>query len=128
MQLPRLQCFNELGTIFRAYILCVCVCVCVCMCVCVHVCVCVCMCVSSLVSGNTSLPCLNGLSSRLASLATPPSLTRHVWADHTLPVTGLHCGRGGMQCRVFTCSLDQTCKVRRNCLSSVACIISQKYI
>ena len=39
------------------------------------------------------------------------SLTRHVWSDHSLPVTDIHCGSGGLRCRVATASLDQTCKV-----------------
>lgn len=36
---------------------------------------------------------------------------RHVWSQHTLPVTDLHCGFGGPMARVATASLDQTIKV-----------------
>lgn len=36
---------------------------------------------------------------------------RHVWSQHTLPVTDLHCGFGGPMARVATASLDQTVKV-----------------
>jgi pre-rRNA-processing protein IPI3 len=38
-------------------------------------------------------------------------LTRHVWNHHTQVVTGVHCGRGGVNCRVVTVSLDGTCKM-----------------
>lgn len=52
----------------------------------------------------------------VSSVSTPtgshPSLTRHVWSDHSLSVTDIHCGSGGLRCRVATASLDQTCKVR----------------
>lgn len=40
------------------------------------------------------------------------SVTQHVWSDHTLPVTDVYCGIGGLRARVATVSLDQTCKVR----------------
>lgn len=36
---------------------------------------------------------------------------RHVWSQHTLPITDLHCGFGGPLARVATASLDQTVKV-----------------
>lgn len=36
---------------------------------------------------------------------------RHVWSQHTLPITDLHCGFGGPMARVATASLDQTAKV-----------------
>ncbi|EDL89363.1 rCG29171, isoform CRA_b, partial [Rattus norvegicus] len=36
---------------------------------------------------------------------------RHVWSQHTLPITDLHCGFGGPMARVATASLDQTMKV-----------------
>ncbi|XP_075399997.1 WD repeat-containing protein 18 isoform X2 [Tenrec ecaudatus] len=36
---------------------------------------------------------------------------RHVWSQHTLPITDLHCGLGGAQARVATASLDQTVKL-----------------
>lgn len=36
---------------------------------------------------------------------------RHVWSQHTLPITDLHCGFGGPMARVATASLDQTVKV-----------------
>ena len=52
----------------------------------------------------------------VTSVSTPagshPSLTRHVWSDHSLSVMDIHCGSGGLRCRVATASLDQTCKVR----------------
>jgi pre-rRNA-processing protein IPI3 len=35
----------------------------------------------------------------------------HTWAEHTLPVTGVHCGYGGLQARVLTVSKDCSCKV-----------------
>ncbi|CAG0912810.1 unnamed protein product [Notodromas monacha] len=35
----------------------------------------------------------------------------HVWADHALPVTCVAVGKGGSSARVFTASLDQSCKV-----------------
>lgn len=40
-----------------------------------------------------------------------PSVVRHIWSDHSLPVTDIWCGFGGLQCRVATVSMDQTCKV-----------------
>uniref|UniRef100_A0A8C9UKY8 WD repeat-containing protein 18 n=1 Tax=Spermophilus dauricus TaxID=99837 RepID=A0A8C9UKY8_SPEDA len=36
---------------------------------------------------------------------------RHVWSQHTLPITDLHCGFGGPLARVATASLDQTGKL-----------------
>nr|XP_008123075.1 PREDICTED: WD repeat-containing protein 18 [Anolis carolinensis] len=36
---------------------------------------------------------------------------RHVWSQHTLPVTDLCCGIGGPMSRVATASLDQTAKL-----------------
>ncbi|XP_063239651.1 WD repeat-containing protein 18 isoform X2 [Bacillus rossius redtenbacheri] len=39
---------------------------------------------------------------------TPP---RHVFRDHSLPVSDLHVGAGGARARVFTASADRTCKV-----------------
>lgn len=36
---------------------------------------------------------------------------RHVWSQHTLPITDLHCGFGGPMARVATASLDQTVKL-----------------
>lgn len=55
-------------------------------------------------------------SSEQTLLQAPPtgptsSLTRHIWSDHSLPVTDLHSGRGGLNSKVVTVSLDQTCKV-----------------
>ncbi|KAF7237099.1 WD repeat-containing protein 18 [Varanus komodoensis] len=35
---------------------------------------------------------------------------RHVWSQHSLPITDLYCGVGGAQARVATASLDQTAK------------------
>jgi pre-rRNA-processing protein IPI3 len=39
------------------------------------------------------------------------AVPEHVWSDHSLPVTGLAVGKGGARARVFTSSLDQSCKV-----------------
>lgn len=39
---------------------------------------------------------------------TAPTYT---WAEHTLPVTDVHCGFGGLGARVFTVSKDCSCKV-----------------
>uniref|UniRef100_A0A8D2L344 WD repeat-containing protein 18 n=2 Tax=Varanus komodoensis TaxID=61221 RepID=A0A8D2L344_VARKO len=36
---------------------------------------------------------------------------RHVWSQHSLPITDLYCGVGGAQARVATASLDQTAKL-----------------
>ncbi|XP_067329462.1 WD repeat-containing protein 18 [Anolis sagrei] len=36
---------------------------------------------------------------------------RHIWSQHTLPVTDLCCGIGGPMARVATASLDQTAKL-----------------
>ncbi|KAJ8866090.1 hypothetical protein PR048_033614 [Dryococelus australis] len=36
---------------------------------------------------------------------------RHIFRDHSLPVHDLHIGRGGMHARLFTASMDRTCKV-----------------
>lgn len=46
------------------------------------------------------------------SLTTGTPLKRHVWSDHSQAVTSLYCGGGGLESRVVTASLDQTCKVR----------------
>nr|XP_006825898.1 PREDICTED: WD repeat-containing protein 18-like [Saccoglossus kowalevskii] len=35
----------------------------------------------------------------------------YVWSGHSLPITDLHCGHGGVMSRVASSSLDQTCKV-----------------
>ena len=42
-----------------------------------------------------------------ASSAKP----RHLWSQHTLPVTDVHVGYGGTRARVASASLDHTCKV-----------------
>ena len=42
------------------------------------------------------------------------ALTRHVWSDHSLAVTGVYfsgSSEGGVRGRVATCSLDHSCKV-----------------
>ena len=49
----------------------------------------------------------------------------HVWAHHSLPVTGLHVGGGGVRARVVTCSRDQTCKVYQ--LSSGQLLLSVSF-
>ncbi|XP_075831689.1 WD repeat-containing protein 18 [Microtus pennsylvanicus] len=36
---------------------------------------------------------------------------RHVWSQHTLPITDVYCGFGGPMARVATASLDQTMKL-----------------
>mmetsp|Transcript_30819 Transcript_30819/g.92424 ORF Transcript_30819/g.92424 Transcript_30819/m.92424 type:complete len:421 (-) Transcript_30819:7-1269(-) len=35
----------------------------------------------------------------------------HTWAEHTLPVTDVHCGYGGLGARVVTASKDCACKL-----------------
>lgn len=46
------------------------------------------------------------------TVASHPSAVHQLWSDHALPVTGISCGAGeGLQARVATASLDQTCKV-----------------
>lgn len=41
-----------------------------------------------------------------------PPAVHQLWSDHALSVTGICCGAGeGIQTRVATASLDQTCKV-----------------
>ncbi|KAF0295180.1 WD repeat-containing protein 18 [Amphibalanus amphitrite] len=49
----------------------------------------------------------------------------HVWAHHSLPITGLHVGGGGPRARVLTCSRDQTCKVYQ--LSSGELLLSVSF-
>ncbi|XP_013776605.1 WD repeat-containing protein 18-like [Limulus polyphemus] len=36
---------------------------------------------------------------------------RYFWSNHAMSVTDVHVGCGGIQARVATCSLDQTCKL-----------------
>ncbi|XP_064187493.1 WD repeat-containing protein 18 [Anguilla rostrata] len=36
---------------------------------------------------------------------------RHIWSQHSLPITDIHCGLMGPQARVATASLDQTVKL-----------------
>ncbi|KAJ0398846.1 hypothetical protein ATCC90586_001373 [Pythium insidiosum] len=47
------------------------------------------------------------------------------WTDHVLPVTSIHVGLGGVNARVFTSSLDRTCKIwslhSAQCLFSITC-------
>lgn len=47
------------------------------------------------------------------------------WTDHVLPVTSIHVGLGGVNARVYTSSLDRTCKIwslqSTQCLYSVTC-------
>lgn len=59
--------------------------------------------------GGNLIPYVSSMNS---STGSHSSLTRHVWSDHSLSVTDIHCGSGGLRCRVVTASLDQTCKVR----------------
>ena len=67
------------------------------------------------------------VSSMNTSTGSHSSLTRHVWSDHSLSVTDIHCGSGGLRCRVATASLDQTCKVRLFLIVLPMCIV-QSYI
>lgn len=39
------------------------------------------------------------------------SQPRHVWSHHSLGVTDIHVGLGGINARIFTVSKDQTCHV-----------------
>lgn len=48
---------------------------------------------------------------RHEQIETAPPAAEHVWSGHSLPVTDVHCGLGGMRARVYTCSDDRTCKV-----------------
>lgn len=45
------------------------------------------------------------------------------WSEHALPVTSIHCSMGGVSGRIFSTSLDQTCKFweigSSNCLYSI---------
>ncbi|TMW69654.1 hypothetical protein Poli38472_001810 [Pythium oligandrum] len=47
------------------------------------------------------------------------------WTDHVLPVTSIHVGLGGVNARVYTSSLDRTCKIwslnSNQCLFSLTC-------
>ncbi|TYZ60174.1 hypothetical protein PybrP1_012083 [[Pythium] brassicae (nom. inval.)] len=47
------------------------------------------------------------------------------WTDHVLPVTSIHAGLGGVNGRIYTSSLDRTCKIwslaSAQCLYSVTC-------
>ncbi|DBA01855.1 TPA: hypothetical protein N0F65_006003 [Lagenidium giganteum] len=47
------------------------------------------------------------------------------WTDHVLPVTSIHAGLGGVNARIYTSSLDRTCKIwslaSSQCLFSVTC-------
>lgn len=53
---------------------------------------------------------------RLASPSNVNSITLpapiHSLQDHSLPITDIHVGVGGINARAFTSSLDTTCKVR----------------
>ena len=42
-----------------------------------------------------------------------PAEPRFSWSNHSLPVTDICVGHGGILARVATVSLDQTCKVSR---------------
>ncbi|KAJ8040130.1 WD repeat-containing protein 18 [Holothuria leucospilota] len=35
----------------------------------------------------------------------------HIWSQHSMPVTDLHCGKGGISSRAVSSSQDQTCKL-----------------
>lgn len=59
--------------------------------------------------GGNLIPFVSSINT---STGSHSSLTRHVWSDHSLSVMDIHCGSGGLRCRVATASLDQTCKVR----------------
>ena len=62
------------------------------------------------VSSGQHIPYSAGFATHTAN--HHQSVTQHVWSDHTLPVTDVYCGMGGVRARVATVSLDQTCKVR----------------
>ena len=62
------------------------------------------------VSSGQHIPYSAGFATHTAN--HHQSVTQHVWSDHTLPVTDVYCGVGGVRARVATVSLDQTCKVR----------------
>jgi len=42
---------------------------------------------------------------------TDAPVAKHSHSDHKMPVTGLHLSEGGIRARIFTSSLDHTCKV-----------------
>eukprot|EP01114_Cavostelium_apophysatum_P022442 TRINITY_DN8123_c0_g1_i1.p1 TRINITY_DN8123_c0_g1~~TRINITY_DN8123_c0_g1_i1.p1 ORF type:complete len:306 (-),score=58.05 TRINITY_DN8123_c0_g1_i1:12-929(-) len=48
-------------------------------------------------------------SSSTSSLANVKPF--HSWSEHSLPVTHVYCGFGGVNCRVVSVSLDRTCKL-----------------
>nr|XP_006639861.1 PREDICTED: WD repeat-containing protein 18 [Lepisosteus oculatus] len=70
---------------------------------------------------NTSSDKLSGEQRHLSALWNLASVVqvdplrtpepRHVWAQHSLPITDIHCGLMGPQARVATASLDQTVKL-----------------
>jgi len=70
---------------------------------------------------TVSLRCLPGQESRQVGQPDP----RWTWNDHALPVTGVHVGHGGPSSRVFTVSLDQTCKVY--CMGSGQLLLSVSF-
>ncbi|XP_072023610.1 WD repeat-containing protein 18-like [Amphiura filiformis] len=45
----------------------------------------------------------------------------HIWSNHSLPVTDLHCTTGGMMARVASASQDHTCKVWDMCSGELLC-------
>ena len=47
---------------------------------------------------------------------------RHIWSQHSLPVTDVHVGRGGIRARVVTASLDQTVKVKQSSVALLMCL------
>jgi len=51
------------------------------------------------------------LFQRLHAAIPGAAVPWHTWSDHTLPVTDIHCGFGGLNARVVTSSKDCSCKV-----------------
>ncbi|XP_041359001.1 WD repeat-containing protein 18-like [Gigantopelta aegis] len=57
----------------------------------------------------------------LSAYSTGQSDPRHVWSSHSLPITDLHVGAGGVRARVISSSLDHTCKLWDIASGSLLC-------